>query len=96
MTESQAEYGRPPAFCSAIAVREDLDLLTENETATAVNVEVRTLSTWRSRREGPSFVRLGRQIFYRRSDLLDWIDACTVDTGLTAPPMTGRRRKIAV
>ncbi|WP_025323480.1 helix-turn-helix transcriptional regulator [Deferrisoma camini] len=38
-----------------------------------------TLANWRSMRKGPRYVRLGRLVRYRVSDLLAWLDEQTVD-----------------
>jgi excisionase family DNA binding protein len=38
-------------------------------TAAYLNVPARTLEDWRYRGEGPPYVRLGRGVRYRRSDV---------------------------
>lgn len=53
------------------------ELINEREAAQILAVAVRTLQWWRIRGGGPKFVKLGRAVRYRRSDLLDWIDANT-------------------
>ena len=53
-------------------------LLTEVQAADFLNLSVRTLQAWRIKVAGPRFVRAGRAIRYRRSDLIAWIDANTV------------------
>jgi excisionase family DNA binding protein len=53
-------------------------LLTEQQTAQLLNISVRTLQAWRIKLAGPRFVRAGRAIRYRRSDLTAWIEANTV------------------
>jgi predicted DNA-binding transcriptional regulator AlpA len=53
-------------------------LLTEVQTAEFLNISVRTLQAWRINLAGPRFVRAGRAIRYRRSDLTAWIEANTV------------------
>jgi len=53
-----------------------LDLLSEDETATALRKSPRTLKRWRALREGPPWVRVGGQsVFYRRSSIEKWLDA---------------------
>jgi excisionase family DNA binding protein len=52
--------------------------LTEEQTAEFLNISVRTLQAWRIKLAGPRFVRVGRAIRYRRSDLTAWIEANTV------------------
>jgi len=53
-------------------------LLMEVHAAKFLNLSVRTLQAWRLRGDGPAYVRAGRAIRYRRSDLVAWIDASTV------------------
>jgi hypothetical protein len=48
-------------------------LLTEAQAADFLNLSVRTIQAWRNKWTGPVFVRLGRTIRYRRSDLVAWI-----------------------
>lgn len=53
-------------------------LLTEVDAADLLRMSIRTLQAWRARGFGPSFVRAGRAIRYRRSDLIRWILANTI------------------
>jgi excisionase family DNA binding protein len=53
-------------------------LVTEVQTAELLNISIRTLQAWRIKSAGPRFVRVGRAIRYRRSDLTAWIEANTV------------------
>jgi hypothetical protein len=48
-------------------------LLTEDETARELGRCRRTLKRWRDLREGPPFIRIGRQIFYRRDAVRAWL-----------------------
>lgn len=50
-------------------------LLTELSAAALLHLSVRTLQSWRGRGTGPSFVRMGRAIRYRRSDLEQWVSS---------------------
>lgn len=61
-----------------------LNLLTENELAELLDVKPHTLATWRADGKGPDFTKLGKQIFYRKSDVEDWIQANVVVTRRTA------------
>lgn len=54
---------------------ETQDLLTIDEAAVVLRTPVATLRYWRHLQTGPYSFRLGRRVFYRRSDLLAWIDA---------------------
>lgn len=54
----------------------DEDLLTTSEAAAVLKVSPGTLPTWRYRRVGPPFTRVGtRFVRYRRADLHAWIEA---------------------
>jgi hypothetical protein len=53
-------------------------LIAEAHAADFLRISIRTLQAWRCRGAGPTFVRVGRAIRYRRRDLLAWIEANTV------------------
>jgi predicted DNA-binding transcriptional regulator AlpA len=53
-------------------------LLDEAQAAELLSLSSRTLQAWRLNGSGPSFVRAGRAVRYRRRDLLAWMDANTV------------------
>jgi predicted DNA-binding transcriptional regulator AlpA len=50
-------------------------LITEREAAELLAIQTDTLRKWRASRRGPKFVRFARNIFYRRSDITDFINA---------------------
>ncbi len=56
------------------------DLMTTKEAAHYLGTSEGTLPIWRHRGVGPEFVRIGRNIRYRRSALDDFIEAGTVKT----------------
>jgi hypothetical protein len=47
--------------------------LTEAEFAREIGRSVRTLARWRAIGEGPRYIRLGRQIFYRKTTAAAWL-----------------------
>ncbi len=47
--------------------------LTTSEVATLYRQSTATLATWRCRGGGPCFVKLGRRVLYRVSDLDAWV-----------------------
>jgi excisionase family DNA binding protein len=53
-------------------------LLTEVQAAEYLNLSVRTLQSWRVSGSKIPFVRCGRAIRYRFSDLVAWIKANTI------------------
>ena len=62
-------------------ISDDDALLNEVQAADFLNLSTRTLQAWRLQNAGPSFVRTGRAIRYRKRDLIAWIEANTVSTG---------------
>jgi hypothetical protein len=51
-------------------------LLTESEAAKILNLSVRTLQAWRTRRVGPIFIKISdRCVRYKATDLERWINA---------------------
>jgi hypothetical protein len=57
----------------ALNLLEDDPLLGEAEAAALLARTVRTLRRWRDLREGAPHIRIGRQVFYRRSALRQWL-----------------------
>jgi excisionase family DNA binding protein len=49
-------------------------LLTPAEVAEYLGVPEKTLAQWRSDRQGPLPLRIGRHVRYRRPDIEAWID----------------------
>jgi hypothetical protein len=49
------------------------DLVAAPETAKELHVQENTLATWRMMGKGPAFVKLGRQVFYHRTDIAKWL-----------------------
>lgn len=54
--------------------------INEHETARRLQVSVGALRKWRREGEGPVFVRLGRCVRYKLSDLLAYLDQNAVET----------------
>lgn len=55
-------------------LRDAFQLLSPADLAALIGIDERTLAVWRSTRRGPDFVRLGRAVFYRRADVLSWVE----------------------
>ena len=61
------------------------ELLDEQAAADVLEVTPGTLSVWRSTgRYALPFLKIGRKVRYRRSDLLAWLEMRTRQTGATA------------
>lgn len=65
-------------------LRDSFALISPSDLAALLGVDERTLAVWRSQRRGPDFVKLGRAIFYRREDVLSWIELNTTPTDRAA------------
>ena len=63
----EVETGRPEQL------RDTFALLSPADLASLLNVDDRTLAFWRSQKRGPAVVKLGRAVFYRRTDVDAWI-----------------------
>lgn len=61
------------------------ELVDEREAAKILDTKPSTLSVWRSTgRYALPFVKIGRKVRYRRSDLAAWIASRTRESGATA------------
>lgn len=58
---------------SAHQLRFSFDLLTDAEVGSIIDVTPQTLAGWRAQNTGPTFTKLGKNVFYRRADLDHWI-----------------------
>jgi predicted DNA-binding transcriptional regulator AlpA len=56
---------------------DDLTLVDNNQAADIIGVNSRTLMNWRSLGKSPRYVKCGRNVRYRVSDLKAWLDAQT-------------------
>jgi predicted DNA-binding transcriptional regulator AlpA len=52
------------------------EMLNERQVADYVNMSLGSLRKWRLYRKGPKFVKLGRAIRYRRTDVETWLSSC--------------------
>lgn len=50
-------------------------ILSTDQAAELLGLSERTLENWRWQRKGPSYVKLGRSIRYRKTDVENWIKA---------------------
>lgn len=55
------------------------EILSTSEAASALHVSPRTLIRWRGERAGPPWIKAGRKILYRRSDIDTWLEAHRVE-----------------
>ena len=52
---------------------------TPAQLAEQVFVPLTTIYQWNSKRSGPRYIRVGRHVRYRQSDIDAWLDAHAVD-----------------
>jgi len=64
----------------ASELRRDIGLLTPDELGAMLSVTAPTLAQWRVEKTGPDYVKLGKSVFYRRADVLAWIQMNLVVT----------------
>ena len=64
------------------------DFLTAREAAKAIGVHVRTLKYWKATGYGPDHFYIGKRLFYRRSDVIAWLQQISA----TQAPVTKGRR----
>lgn len=58
-----------------------LKILSDVELADAINTTPNTLMTWRASGKGPSYVKLGKRVFYRVAAVTRWIESCEKHEG---------------
>lgn len=56
-------------------------LLEPEDVSTAIKVPTATLKYWRATRQGPEFLRIGRHVRYRPSDVESWLASQARATG---------------
>jgi len=67
-----------PTTEKVISIRaDDLTLVDNEQAADIIGVNSRTLMNWRSLGKSPRYVKCGRNVRYRVSDLKAWLDAQT-------------------
>jgi excisionase family DNA binding protein len=62
------------------------DLLKDHEAAGYLKVPVGTLANWRYQGKGPRFVKVGRHVRYRRSDVEAWLEGNARQSTAAAAP----------
>lgn len=55
-------------------------LLTTQEVSDLTGIPVATLTTWRSRKQGPRYVKFPKGVFYRPDTLRKYFESCEVRT----------------
>lgn len=63
-----------PTLQKEQSLRTDFGLMSQDDLSELLSLTKETLREWRRLKQGPSFVRIGKGVFYRRQDVQDWID----------------------
>lgn len=66
---------RAPVLPDAVVMA---PLLTPDQVSEYLDVPLGTLANWRYQGRGPAFVRLGRHVRYRATDIAEWISSLLV------------------
>jgi excisionase family DNA binding protein len=61
------------------------DLLDDEKLSGILDVPVGTLANWRYQGKGPRFVKVGRHVRYRRSDVEAWLELHVRDSTAVSP-----------
>jgi DNA-binding transcriptional MerR regulator len=64
------------------------DFLTAKQAAKEIGVHIRTLKLWKANGYGPDHFYIGKRLFYRRSDVIAWLQRISE----TKAPVTKGRR----
>ena len=62
------------------------DLLDDEKLSGVLDVPVGTLANWRYQGRGPRFIKVGRAVRYRRSDVEAWLERNARESTAAAPP----------
>ena len=54
------------------------ETLTTKQAAAQIGVSPKTLISWRMRRQGPPYRKLGRKVLYSAAELNRWVKANTI------------------
>jgi hypothetical protein len=70
----------------------ETEINTEQKIADYLDVTLACLRDWRSRKVGPPYLKLGRLVRYKRSDVLLWLEEQASQSGCPED----RERRVAV
>jgi predicted DNA-binding transcriptional regulator AlpA len=60
---------------TVVSTIEPEELIPDVEAANILHVQRATLADWRFKKRGPRYLKVGRFVFYRRSDISTWLAA---------------------
>lgn len=59
-------------------MEQQINLWPQDLTASKLGVAKVTLAAWRRKMTGPPWVKIGKRVYYRPTDVNEWIDRATV------------------
>ena len=65
------------------------DFMTARQAAQAIGCHIRTLKYWKASGYGPAHFYIGKRLFYRRSDVIAWLQEISA-----AQPSVTKGRKV--
>jgi len=74
-------------------LRSRLGLVTPDELAETLDLSVETLREWRRLKQGPDFVKCGKNVMYREKDVQDWLERNVVPVVRVTSEVTSRPRR---
>ena len=72
------------------------ELICETEVARDLHLRPGTLCAWRIRNRGPCWIKIGKKVFYRRSDIASWVSAASHADQLALLAHIARDRRDAI
>lgn len=74
MSFHHPDYGHKPVATPPSVTSVDPDeLIPHDRTAEMLRIRSQTLTVWRGEGRGPRWLKVGRQVFYRREDICSWL-----------------------
>lgn len=85
-----------PDFKNMMAgqIRKAVGMANVMEMAAMLQVSKQTLATWRTKKRGPPYVKIGKKVFYLLSDFSTWvIEECERQAKLSRANATSHKRR---
>ena len=74
-------------------MNENCELLNSREAAYRLGLKTNTLEGWRLKGFGPKFIKVGRNVRYRISDLDEWLESR--ERNSTSEDSTPKKRRVS-
>jgi len=73
---ARTPIAKPEVNLAPPSLAKPTEMMSERQVAEYMNMSLSSLRKWRLFRKGPKFVKLGRAIRYRRTDVETWLSSC--------------------